>query len=64
MRDFSPYGPLTSWVKVLMANFKISQYEAIIILGKCHWPKPPLETITFEGENNVPNPIPTTNQND
>jgi hypothetical protein len=46
--DFSPYGPLTSWVKVLMGIFKISQYEAIIILGKCHWNKKPLDTIEFK----------------
>ncbi len=45
--DFSPFGELTSWVKVIMATFGISQYDAIVILGQCNWPTPPLETIEF-----------------
>ncbi len=40
---------LRQWVEVLMATFKLSEYEALLLLAECYPPTndPPLETIEF-----------------
>ena len=40
---------LVCWVQILMANLKISEYEAIKILGQVTWKNPPLEEIRLDG---------------